>query len=529
MRVWLYCRLSNDDDREQNSLQNQRKITLEYARRKGFTVVGESFDDNASGMNFRREGVSQIIRAAEAGQINAVVVKALSRLGRHKTQTALFIDFLREREIKVISVTESIDTLNENDDLLVGVRGLMNDYYARDISKKIRAGYRQKQKEGLVITPPFGYWKNRNTRKVEIIEEAADTVRLIFSLYLDGCRLKEIARRLNEQGRKTPAQMQATLGGRPQPKGLWSYTIIKRVLLDESYTGTLWNHKSETNQGKKGDTIPKAEQFVHADFLPVIVSGADWNRAQRELERRSGKRISQGGNRPKHRYAGLLRCGDCGAAFVSMVRRWNGRERVEYICKTYLDHGKGRCPSHRIHEEVLDAEVKEAIVRMRDRLQNEADCRKQEIKDRALSKPLLDARRLSLEGEIKKLDEDIETLLMGRLRDRSHAEQYDSLMKRLTKEQETARQKLSDLKCRDTELRKEVKELERKVRDLDCVLQSEPVLEQDIRRLVERIVLKQAGRTAEISIKWKTAALDMLRAAVGAVKQAALKEGHNSE
>ena len=87
----------------------------------------------------------------------------LSRLGRHRTQTALFIDYLREHQVRVISVTEGVDTFCEEDDLMIGVRGLMNDYYAKDIGKKIRAGYRQKQKEGLVITPPFGYWKDKNT------------------------------------------------------------------------------------------------------------------------------------------------------------------------------------------------------------------------------------------------------------------------------------------------------------------------------------------------------------------------------
>jgi len=157
MRVWLYSRLSNDDDKEQNSLLNQRRILLEYAASTGDTIVGESSDDNASGMNFRRDGAAQIVKAAEAGLIDAVLVKDLSRLGRHKTQTALFIDCLREHDVRVISATEKIDSFNENDDLLMGARGLMNDYYARDISKKIRAGYRQKQRDGIVIVAPFGY------------------------------------------------------------------------------------------------------------------------------------------------------------------------------------------------------------------------------------------------------------------------------------------------------------------------------------------------------------------------------------
>ena len=161
MKAWLYYRLSKDDDPEQNSLQNQRNICRDFAVKQGFTIAGESSDDSISGMTFSRPGLRKLSEAAKRKAINAVIVKDLSRLGCHKTQTALFIDFLRQQDIRILSVTEGVDTLEENDDLTIGVRGLMNDYYAKDIGKKIRAGYRQKQKEGLVIIPPFGYWKDK--------------------------------------------------------------------------------------------------------------------------------------------------------------------------------------------------------------------------------------------------------------------------------------------------------------------------------------------------------------------------------
>lgn len=105
-------------------------------------MVGESFDDNVSGMHFNREGIDKIYEAVETGKIEAIIVKDLSRLGRHRTQTALFIDYLREHQVRVISATEGVDTFCDEDDLIIGVRGLMNDYYAKDIGKKIRAGYR---------------------------------------------------------------------------------------------------------------------------------------------------------------------------------------------------------------------------------------------------------------------------------------------------------------------------------------------------------------------------------------------------
>lgn len=211
MKVWLYYRLSRDEDEELNSLNNQRKIIYNFAVSNGHEVVGESFDDNVSGMHFNREGIDKIYEVVEAGKIEAIVVKDLSRLGRHRTQTALFIDYLRERNVRVLSATENIDTFNENDDLIIGFKGLVNDFYARDGSRRVRTGYRQKQKEGIVTIPPFGYFKDKNTKKVVVVEEAAETVRMIFSAYTGGSGMKAIARTLNEQRRKTPALMQMEL------------------------------------------------------------------------------------------------------------------------------------------------------------------------------------------------------------------------------------------------------------------------------------------------------------------------------
>ena len=142
----------------------------------------------------------------------------LSRLGRHRTQTALFIDYLRENNVRVLSATENIDTFNENDDLIIGFKGLVNDFYARDGSRRVRAGYRQKQKDGIVITPPFGYFKDKNTKQIVIVEEAAETIHRIFSLYLSGLGMKAIAKQLNEEKRKTPAQTQWELIQKRQPK-----------------------------------------------------------------------------------------------------------------------------------------------------------------------------------------------------------------------------------------------------------------------------------------------------------------------
>ena len=420
MRVWIYSRLSNDDDCEMNSLLNQQEICLTFAERQGYQMIGQSSDDNASGMNFSRPGLDELTAAVDASRLDAVLVKDLSRLGRHRTQTALFIDYLRERGVRVISVTEGLDTASDEDDLVIGVRGLMNDYYARDIGKKIRSGYRQKQREGIVITPPFGYWKDRNTNTVQLHPEAAETVRLIYSLYLQGFGQKEIARKLNDLGRKTPAQIRAEQCGREvraahktrDNRYLWTYASVKNVLIEEAYTGVLINHRSET-QGGKVKRLGQTEWYRHENFFPVLVEPDVWKLVQQQLKERARP---ANGNRSKHRYAGLLRCQECGNVFVPMIRYWNGKRRVEYVCKGYHRSGTNYCGSHRIHEENLDTRVWEYLTAVRDSRVKEREKLVKLQKMWALRKPVLDAHICTLQSLIQTVEQEIDDILIGQLK-----------------------------------------------------------------------------------------------------------------
>lgn len=421
MRVWLYARLSNDDDREMNSLLNQREICQVFAEQHGYTIVGQSFDDNISGMSFDRRGLDKLTAAVDADMIDAVIVKDLSRLGRHRTQTALFIDYLREHQVRVISATEGVDTFRNEDDLIIGVRGLMNDYYAKDIGRKIRAGYHQKQKEGIVIIPSFGYWKDKNTGEIKVIEEAAETVRMVYSLYLGGVRLKEIARRLNERERKTPAQLQYERYGKRRQdihkakdgSYVWTYTSVKNILTDESYVGVLTNHRKQMREGKTY-AVPDAEQFRHEGVYPVIIQREDWGRVQ-ELLNQNARKHPAPGNKARHRYAGLLACAECGNPFVPMIRYWRGNSRVEYVCKGYQRNGKTYCASHRIHEEVLDAAVQEYTETVREQCAVELKKLAQLQKMWALRKPILDAHILSLQKKIQVLEQEVDEIVIEKV------------------------------------------------------------------------------------------------------------------
>lgn len=419
MKVWVYSRLSNDDDREMNSLLNQQEICRAFAERQGYQIIGQSSDDNASGMNFSRRGLDELTAAVDAGSLDAVLVKDLSRLGRHRTQTALFIDYLREHGVRVISVTEGLDTASDEDDLVIGVRGLMNDYYARDIGKKIRSGYRQKQREGIVITPPFGYWKDRNTNTIELHPEASETVRMVYSLYLQGHGQKEIARRLNALGRKTPAQLRAEQCGREvcvasktgNGRYVWTYASVKNILVEEAYTGVLINHRSETNGGK-AKRLEQKEWYRHENFFPAMIERDIWEKVQQKLKAQARP---ANGNKAKHRYAGLILCRECGSPFVPMIRYWNGKRRVEYVCKGYHRNGKSYCSSHRIHEEVLDATVQEFAQTMRVKMAEKQKELKWKQKMWALRKPVLDAHILSLQKRIQDLEQEIDGIITEKI------------------------------------------------------------------------------------------------------------------
>lgn len=422
MRVWIYARLSNDDDQEMNSLLNQQEICHGFAEQHGYIIVGQSSDDNVSGMKFNRRGLDELTAAVDADKIDTVIVKDLSRLGRHRTQTALFIDYLREHQVRVISATEGVDTFCDEDDLIIGVRGLMNDYYAKDIGRKIRAGYHQKQKEGIVIIPSFGYWKDKNTGEIKVIEEAAETVRMVYSLYLGGVRLKEIARRLNERERKTPAQLQYERYGKRRQdihkakdgSYVWTYTSVKNILTDESYVGVLTNHRKQMREGKTY-AVPEAEQFRHEGVYPVIIQRENWGRVQ-ELLNQNARKHPAPGNKARHRYAGLLACAECGNPFVPMIRYWRGNSRVEYVCKGYQRNGKTYCASHRIHEETLDARVWELVSTARESRAEELKKLAQMQKMWALRKPILDAHISALQKKVQELEQEIDEIVIEKLK-----------------------------------------------------------------------------------------------------------------
>ena len=519
MKVWLYYRLSRDEDEELNSLNNQRKIIYNFAVSNGHEVVGESFDDNVSGMHFNREGIDKIYEVVEAGKIEAIIVKDLSRLGRHRTQTALFIDYLREHDVRVLSATENIDTFNENDDLIIGFKGLVNDFYARDGSRRVRTGYRQKQKEGIVTIPPFGYFKDKNTKKVVVVEEAAETVRLIFSAYVGGSGMKAIARTLNEQRRKTPALMQAELLNKRLPntqdgilkKYLWDATMVARILRDESYIGTLICHKSERNKINKTFrfTDPE-EQFRHENYLPIIVTREIWEQAQALLAERKEKNVRAGTKRGILRYGGLLRCKDCGRTFIGKRIKLKSGERVAYVCDTYHRYGKEHCSSHMVDEETLDRLIGAEILRTK-KMYEENWSRMEWLIERWTPKASTASAKISkLQEHILLLEEEVEVILMERIRDKANAERYDRMITKREEQIAEAKKQIEELQNISEMLRSRQAKVKRDISLIDDILREGKMSEAHLRMLVEKILVHEEDGRLDLEIRLKAPFRDHL-------------------
>ena len=195
-------------------------------------------------------------------------------------------------------------------------------------------------------------------------------------------------------------------------KFLWTYASVKNILTEEAYTGVLINHRREYRNGK-AQPISTGDWLRHENFYPEIIEKTTWLLVQERLKQQARPAA---GNRAKHRYAGLLSCRDCGDGFIPMIRYWNGSQRIEYVCRGYHRNGKGHCSSHRIHEEVLDQAVWNYAEELRKRYAAELKKVTQLQKQWALRRPSLDAHCLALQKEILKLEQEIDELVMEKLK-----------------------------------------------------------------------------------------------------------------
>ena len=510
MRVWLYYRLSRDDDVEQNSLTNQKNILVEYAKAHNHEIIGESFDDNVSGMTFEREGIEKIYEQFDKKSIDAVVVKDLSRLSRHRTQTMVFMDELRKHNIRVLSVTENIDSFNEADDLTIGFKGIINDMYCKDTSRRISAGYLQKQREGIIIVPPLGYFKDRNTDEVVVIEEEAEIVRRIYDLYLQGYGLKNIAHQLNAEGVKSPLYYQnkkmkkKTMSNAPKitSRFLWTGTTVKRILTNEFYKGTLVCHKTHTNKIYQiREVLPVEENFVHENFVPAIISKEKWEQVQSIFGQKRNKDVRASSGKPCHRYTGLLRCEECGCTFVCKIRRWTGLpDRYEYNCNGYHRYGKEYCTAHRIDETMLDELIYSELLSIKERAIANYRSIESDVKRWVKQKSNVSNKLSDLNKMLRQRMNDQEEILLERIRDKEHSAIYTRMLKVCEDDIERLKKEIAAITDYSATIKKRKAEMKESVDLIEQIIREGAISDANLRLLVDSIVISEKDKKLHIKI-----------------------------
>ena len=370
----IYLRLSRDDEdvdgrkQESNSIRSQREMICSYIRNQENMEIYDSYvDDGYSGTNFDRPGFQRMMEDIRAGKVDCVIVKDLSRLGRdyieagrliQKTFPAFFVRF--------IALTDHFDSLTADDNeksLVIPVKNFVNDSYARDISGKVRSHQKVKRENGDFIGAfaVYGYQKSAaNRNRLEPDAYAAGVVRKIFAWKMEGYSNFAISERLEASGILSPMEYKKGKGEKYQTgfvtgvKGKWSAVTVKRILTNETYTGTLVQGKEEKISYKMKKSIRKPEEeWVRVENAhEAIIPKEDFCIVQELLktDTRAGA-----GEQKAHRYAGLLFCGDCGKPMIRRVMHWQGKEKVSFICST-KNKGTG-CTRHCISEENLDGLV----------------------------------------------------------------------------------------------------------------------------------------------------------------------------
>ena len=378
--AFLYERLSRDDnmDGESYSIGNQKKLLTKVAKEKGYTNLVHFFDDGISGVTMDRPGFADMIQQLEQGKAAAVFVKDLSRLGRNYIEVGrLTEEFFPNHDIRLVAVSDNIDT-DEGENELAPIRNLFNEWYARDISKKRRISNKIKGNAGEPMgQPPYGYVKDpENPKRWIVDEEAAQVVRRIYRMTLEGVGTEQIAAKLEEDGILTPRAYWHSKGiNRPGkvkdlPPTHWNSSSVIKMLSVQEYCGDILNFKTYSKSYKLKQRIPNSpeDMFILPDTQDAIVSQAQWDRVQelRKNKRRPAKAERQGF------FSVLLFCPDCGNKLhFATCKSFEGKQD-HYVCSSYKS-GRGICSAHYIREDVLREMVLERIRAVNEYIRNDVE------------------------------------------------------------------------------------------------------------------------------------------------------------
>lgn len=429
LKIASYARVSYDEDKERyESIINQKNIIRDYAEEhfRNYEII-EFEDDNYSGYKFDRPDFTRMKQQVLDGDIDIVIAKDLSRIGRHNAKTLLFIEEMEQLDVTVIAINDDLDTSQNNNNDIVGIKTWYNELYVKDISRKIRSTVENKSKNGTWITNvPYGYvMMDYQNREYKVDESAAEVVRDIYEMYVNGSGYKKIAKKLTEDKVPTP---KARLKQLMEEQGKtydgevgeeWNTVSVSHILENDFYIGTLRTNKY-TRKGINGidKKLPEEENYVFQDFHEPILTPELFDKAQETHKSRTNEKTHYRGKKKyANDYTGLMRCGDCGAPMFSIS---NGKRKPAYYCGGYHNHGKAVCTSHHILVSVLDNLVKEYIMMIKNNASNIIDYLNNELeKNRRKTISNKNNRDMTetLKQELNKAKNELKVTMQQKIRD----------------------------------------------------------------------------------------------------------------
>ena len=363
----LYCRLSRDDELqgESNSIVNQKTILQRYADDNGFSNIQFFVDDGYSGTNFNRPDWLRLISMVEEGKIGTIIVKDMSRLGRDYLQVGMYTEIVfPNADIRFIAINNGVDSDNQQDSDFTPFLNIINEWYAKDTSKKIRAVFKAKGESGkpLCTNPPYGYVKDTEDKHHWIVEEtAADVVRRIFKLCMDGYGPSQIAGILEKDKVLVPSAHYKSLGisypaTSPDNPYAWQSRTVADILSHQEYLGHTVNFKTykKSYKNKKKLYNDPSDWKIFENTHEAIIDQETFDIVQRIRDGR--RRLTPMGEMPI--LSGMLFCADCGAKLYQVRAKGWTHEQEYFVCATYRKV-KGACSSHQIH----NVQVEEILLR----------------------------------------------------------------------------------------------------------------------------------------------------------------------
>ena len=455
-----YMRLSREDgDKlESDSISNQRELLKEFfAKHNELNFVQEYVDDGYSGTSYERPGFQQLMEDVNSGKINCIVVKDLSRLGRNYIETGRYLErifpMLRVRFISVLDHYDSAEDSTDADQIIIPFKNLINDSYCRDISTKIRSQFDVKRRNGKFIGSfaGFGYQKDPKDKGHLIVDPfAADIVRMVFRLKLDGYNSQRIAEKLNEMGVLPPAEYKRSQGlnydcgfksGR-DPK--WEVVSVNRILTNEMYVGTMVQglHSKINYKVKKSRAVPKEDWIRVENTHEAIIEKSVFDKVQRILGYDTRTAPDQNAVYP---FSGIVVCGDCGQNMNRRRVTKGGKQYPYFHCSTYKS-GNG-CSSHLINADKLEEAVLDAV-----RTQIDLVLKAEKILQNIDRIPENQAFVKTISSQINEMENEVEryrslktqvyTDLQGGLITK---EDYEEINRRFTEKLEAAKRKIKSL------------------------------------------------------------------------------------